>query len=506
MGCVAICLAMAGCATAPEEKTEAQEAKVAEAHAHYAQAMIYRADGDMDKWIEELSRASKGDPSNAELAKEVGSVYMEQMGDPAKAVELLTGAAAVHGAPASIFAELGDAYSELGKEGKAIAATEEAVRRDPKSAEYLADLAGLYAAEQAGHPGNPNPAATKALSLVKQAEAMDTNGWAVGMKAATVYEQLNDTTNAIRVYTNLLARFPNIRQLQVDVHRELAKIYLRLGDGPNIRKELEAVVSNSPSDPQTLYFLGTVELEAQQPDQAELFFRRVLQQDPDYEMAYYQLAMAQSAQKHKASALDTIAQAEQRYSTNFESQYAEARVYAGANDYTNAVVHFSLAETLAQGTTNQPNEFFYFEAGAARERAGDFDKAVSYFQQCIKLAPDMAPALNYYGYMLADRGIKLNKAHEMIEKAVRLDPNNAAYVDSLGWVLFRLGKKQDGLAQIQKAIQMSNTDPDATLYEHLGDIYASLNEPDKAREAWQKSVSLEANPEVQKKIEGISSH
>jgi len=118
----------------------------------------------------------------------------------------------------------------------------------------------------------------------------------------------------------------------------------------------------------------------------------------------------------------------------------------------------------------------------------------------------MPEALNYYGYMLADRGIKLDRARGMIEKAVRLEPKNAAYVDSLGWVLFKLGKTQDGLVQIQKAIQLSDTEPDATLYEHLGDIYAALNQPDKAREAWQKSISLEPNPTVQKKLEKTGAH
>src|SRR5208337_1343888 len=104
------------------------------------------------------------------------------------------------------------------------------------------------------------------------------------------------------------------------------------------------------------------------------------------------------------------------------------------------------------------------------------------------------------GYMLADRNVKLDKAREMIEKAVRLDPKNAAFVDSFGWVLFRQGKAQEGLAQIQKAIELSD-EPDPALFEHLGDIYAKMNQLDKAREAWRKSLALEANPEVRKKLD-----
>ena len=88
----------------------------------------------------------------------------------------------------------------------------------------------------------------------------------------------------------------------------------------------------------------------------------------------------------------------------------------------------------------------------------------------------------------------------MVQKAVQADPTNGAYLDSLGWVLFKSGQPQDALQHILKAVELS-TEPDATVYDHLGDIYAALKQPDKAREAWRKSLSLEANEQVRKKIE-----
>jgi tetratricopeptide (TPR) repeat protein len=88
----------------------------------------------------------------------------------------------------------------------------------------------------------------------------------------------------------------------------------------------------------------------------------------------------------------------------------------------------------------------------------------------------------------------------LIEKAVKLEPKNPAYVDSLGWVLYRLNRPEEALAQEQKAIELS-PEPDPTLYDHLGDIYAALKQDDKAREAWQKSLSLETNDQVRKKLD-----
>ncbi len=87
----------------------------------------------------------------------------------------------------------------------------------------------------------------------------------------------------------------------------------------------------------------------------------------------------------------------------------------------------------------------------------------------------------------------------MIEKAVKAEPKNAAFLDSLGWVLFKLGQPKEALPHLLKAIEL-NEEPDATLYDHLGDVYAALNQPAKAREAWEKSVSIEASPAVAAKL------
>jgi tetratricopeptide (TPR) repeat protein len=76
----------------------------------------------------------------------------------------------------------------------------------------------------------------------------------------------------------------------------------------------------------------------------------------------------------------------------------------------------------------------------------------------------------------------------MIEKAVELEPKNAAYLDSLGWVLFKLKLPSESLPYLLKAIEQSK-EPDPTLYDHLGDVYAELKQSEKARETWEKSLS-----------------
>ena len=106
--------------------------------------------------------------------------------------------------------------------------------------------------------------------------------------------------------------------------------------------------------------------------------------------------------------------------------------------------------------------------------------------------------------MWAERGMKLEKARELIEKALKAEPKNAAYLDSLAWVLFKLDRPKEALPYVLQSIKL-NEQPDATLYDHLGDIYAALKQMDKAREAWRKSLSLEPNEEIRKKLAGADS-
>jgi tetratricopeptide (TPR) repeat protein len=103
--------------------------------------------------------------------------------------------------------------------------------------------------------------------------------------------------------------------------------------------------------------------------------------------------------------------------------------------------------------------------------------------------------------MWAERGVNLEKALEMIEKAVKAEPENDAFLDSLGWILFKLNQPQEALAALLKAVKHAE-EPDPTMYDHLGDVYQALGQRDKALESWRKSFSLEAKEAVRKKFEG----
>jgi tetratricopeptide (TPR) repeat protein len=108
------------------------------------------------------------------------------------------------------------------------------------------------------------------------------------------------------------------------------------------------------------------------------------------------------------------------------------------------------------------------------------------FRKVLSSDPNSAVTLNYLGYMLADRGTKLDEALAFIKKAVQLDPANGAYLDSLGWAYFKLGKYDAAEENLLKASQHIGTDP--TVQDHLGDLYQKTGRLKLAAAHWERAI------------------
>src|SRR6185503_11965918 len=145
--------------------------------------------------------------------------------------------------------------------------------------------------------------------------------------------------------------------------------------------------------------------------------------NPAFEPAYYDLALAQVYMNEPNDALKTLDKARARFKPTFTSEFFGGLAYSRLKDFTNAIGSFTKAEVIARATdTNKLTHSFYFQIGADFERAQNFDEAEKYLNKCLQLSPDYTEAMNYLGYMWADRGVNLPKARELIDKAVKLEP------------------------------------------------------------------------------------
>jgi pentatricopeptide repeat protein len=118
---------------------------------------------------------------------------------------------------------------------------------------------------------------------------------------------------------------------------------------------------------------------------------------------------------------------------------------------------------------------------------------VNQMKEILRLEPDHADAMNYLGYSYADRGIHLDDALKLVQKAMTLKPNMGYITDSLGWVYFKLGQYEKASVELEKANQLTPDDPIIT--EHLADSYSKLHRVEKAIELYEKALKLDPKPD-----------
>ncbi len=167
-----------------------------------------------------------------------------------------------------------------------------------------------------------------------------------------------------------------------------------------------------------------------------------------------------------------------------ELYVAMADIQQKAKKYNEATESLDQAEKLA-GTKEEKTNILFMR-GAMYEREKKYELAEQTFRKVLESDPSNASALNYLGYMLADRNTRLPEAQDYIQRAVKLDPNNYAFLDSLGWVYYRMNKLDEAEKQLTRSLQMSAKDP--TIHDHLGDVYFKEGKTKEAIAQWQSSL------------------
>jgi len=183
---------------------------------------------------------------------------------------------------------------------------------------------------------------------------------------------------------------------------------------------------------------------------------------------------------------------------------ALAQIYIRLKRFIEANEQLDKANALAI----KPDEKLYslFLRGEYYDRQKMYDQAEAQFRKALAIDSKNAAVLNYLGYMLADQGQKLPEALKMIHQAVDLEPQNGAYLDSLGWVYFKLGQYSEAEQNLIKANQRMSTDP--TVHDHLGEVYEKTGNLKMAVTQWERSMTeyahslaADADPEDVQKVQ-----
>lgn len=181
-----------------------------------------------------------------------------------------------------------------------------------------------------------------------------------------------------------------------------------------------------------------------------------------------------------------------------------AEMYIRLKRFKEADVEIQKADELAK--KNEEKLFVYFLRGEFYDRQKMYDKAEEQFRKALEIDPQNAAVLNYLGYMLVDHDQKVPEALKMIREAVLLEPQNYAYLDSLGWAYYKTGQYELAEENIRKANERNNGDP--TIHDHLGEVYEKTGKLKMAVAQWERSMSeytsslpADADPEDVQKVQ-----
>jgi tetratricopeptide (TPR) repeat protein len=456
-------------------------------------AIVYSDVGDTRKAIEKLQAVTNKDPNSRTLAA-LASAY-EQLRDYKSAAEVLQKAIALDPENSRIKRALARNLLYSDNYDAALKYYTEMADDDPHDVEALLRMTAIYRGK------HDFAKARETLDKARAAEPEnldvryeEVNLLAVEGKTDKAIETLkailkdterknyseDDKANRIKLLESLgeLYRGANQNQAAIDTFRQIGDLdpdsgaraaaqvvdtYRMAKDYKNARAESEAAMKKYPDDRMLKLVDASVLADSGKVDQAVAELRTLLKGDHDR-----------------------------------ETQLAIAQLYEKAKRYEDMAKPLDAAEKLSE--TKPDQETVRFMRGAMYERLKNWDGAETEFRKVLELNPDNASALNYLGYMFADRGVRLEEAQKLVSRALELDPDNGAFLDSMGWVYFREDRLDDAEHTLLRALSKSGVAQDPTVHDHLGDVYLKSGKTKEAITQWQASLK-EADSDAQSDME-----
>ncbi len=331
-----------------------------------------------------------------------------------------------------------------------------------------------------------------AVDFFKTALMMDSTSDEAMNNIAQIYIARRDYSKAIDYYKKMtkddyLTKFY--------YSRTIGLLYYYDKQYSEAEKIFKSLLSENIDDYELHFYLGLVFAADNRVELAEIELRKAVALKDDHTDAWLNLCYLFLKNKDWDKALEVASQFKEKepdigvpwqiygYLLNIKKRFKEA------------------IDALHKALSLDKNDIIaWFELGNAYERTGSYRKAADSFKKVLSLKPDDAAAANYLGYMWAEQNRNLDSAKMLIELALKKDPDNGAYLDSYGWIFFKLDKLDKAEKFILEALEQIDDDP--VIYSHLGDILAKKGNTIEAIQAFKKSIELDSEEKdlLEKKI------
>ena len=455
---------------------------------YVAIARNYERSGNLDKAIEYVQKAIKSQPESSESMMMLASLYSRQNRHKeaipiyAKILELSNDNPAVR-------KQFGATLVEAGEYDEAQRVLAELAKATPDDKDVQVLLGRTYLGQRQY---------AQSIEAFRSVLNSDSGQVEAQYYLGVAYEQSGNPAEAAKVFSNLVTKAregsEEHKANRMVFQQHLAAAYQDMGENDKAIALYEEMVKSAPDASPRLYFLLINAYRVnRQLDKALNLGKQQLAKDPDdVNIALvYARALADSGKTRESA--DLLAKILQANPSNVDIYVNLSQVYLQSRKYAEA------EKVLRRAADRKiDGERVKFQLATVYERQKDYDRAETLFKELLKENPKNATVLNYVGYMLADRGVRLDEAVRYVEQALEIEPSNAAYLDSLGWAYFKLNDLERAEKYLLKAVELVKNDP--VMFDHLGDLYYRMGQLERARDSWSKSVEVGTEREEVDKV------
>ncbi len=535
-------LLLMGCAAHTPIKSPqpsaADKRSLQKAREHYLNAALYDFQEQYDRALLEYFQALTFDSTSAQIHKAIGRDFLRTRRFES-AIPYLQKAIRLNPRDKEALYYLGEAYFNLKNYDLAIRYFEQFFKIDPYNPAVVNNLEYLYTQtrdttrlvqllekELTLFGYNEETVIQlysiyleqkdfqRAHNLVQRLMAHEPNRSTNYLLLGNLYEMEHDTLRAVEAYRKALEQDPRRHEILIRMYR----LYRQTGKWDLLIQELTRLLEADPTDTRKILLLGEAYLfserfsavdsllqpykenpqikeqvyellaraavGAQQFDRAETYLRTLVQINPKSKFGWVYLSLLYNQQNRTEDALRTL----QMAMTHFKDDPLLMGMYGStliqAKRYEEARKVLEKAHQVAPEDRD-----IIVSLGIVYDYLKAYDELDSLYAFALQKYPNDPLLLNNYSYSLAERGIRLEEALKMARKALAQDSTNGAYLDTVGWIYFKLGDYPTALEYLLKAVEYRETS--AEVLGHIGEVYLKLGQPDKAREYFQKALELE---------------
>ena len=514
---------------------------------HYLVFQLLQIEGDQSGAIRALEQMLEARPDHWRLYFQLAQLY--KVTGRTGSIEAVFNRALQHpDAPVEVKVNIADIFASVGRSEQAEGIYRQALTDDPEVEDAWLGLGNLYKARND---------TSQAIALFRQAARVLPKRSMLFRELARLIDQDDDLLEiladeeveflyelgssladlekferAARVFEHIVGQSPKTAEEWLD----LARFYLSMDDYDQVDEVLSQATEVMPDSARVYLFWGLTKERQEQLDQAAAIYGLGLRANPDDPGLWLYMGLLEEQREHWDDAIDSYRQGLASDPSDPDLNMRLGIVLGRQERWVEATEHYrqtaaldllstrvlfhwgraleklgqwpeAIAKLDQAAAMDPADTHLLFYLGSCYEQASrlaayeeHFNDAIDTFERLLEIDPDDAFALNYLGYMLADKGIRLQEALKLITRALELKPENGAFFDSMGWIYYRLGDLNAAESYLGRALRILEAEQDdgeeyaaeelAIILDHAGDIARALGKGGQAREHWHQVLKL----------------